>query len=110
MPRLSFFSSALYHPVRWGLSWGPPPIDRFIFFSACRLLLFRPGDCARSLASPQPRALGFYRGQAYRAASFGVSVDVHCFANKACEHFGLSSIAPLALTTGGGVFRWGRGG
>eukprot|EP00903_Cladosiphon_okamuranus_P017430 g16054.t1 len=53
----------------------------------------------------EPRALGFYRGQAYRAASCGISVDVHCFANRTCEHFGLSSIAPLALTTGGGVHR-----
>ncbi|CBN75666.1 conserved unknown protein [Ectocarpus siliculosus] len=53
----------------------------------------------------KPRALGFYRGQAYRAASCGVSVDVHCFANKTCGHFGLSSLAPLAMTTGGGVYR-----
>ncbi|CAM9709443.1 unnamed protein product [Ectocarpus sp. 12 AP-2014] len=53
----------------------------------------------------EPRALGFYRGQAYRAASCGVSVDVHCFANKTCGHFGLSSLAPLAMTTGGGVYR-----
>lgn len=61
----------------------------------------------------KPRALGFYRGQAYRAATCGISVDVLCFANGTCEHFGLSSIAPLALTTGGGVHRcvcvWGGG-
>ncbi|CAM9609032.1 unnamed protein product [Laminaria digitata] len=53
----------------------------------------------------ESKALGFYRGQAYRAASRGVSVDVHCFASKTCKHFGLSSMAPLALTTGGSVFR-----
>lgn len=54
----------------------------------------------------KPRALGFYRGQAYRAATCGISVDVHCFANKTCEHFGLSSMVPLAFTTGGGIYRW----
>lgn len=64
----------------------------------------------RTPTDKKPRALGFYRGQAYRAASCGISVDVHCFANKTCEHFGLSSIAPLALTTGGGIHRWGGGG
>ncbi|CAM9201577.1 unnamed protein product [Scytosiphon promiscuus] len=53
----------------------------------------------------EPKALGFYRGQANRAATSGISVDVHCFASRTCEHFGLSSMAPLVLTTGGGVFR-----
>lgn len=87
-----------------GVSRGPPPINRLFLLPAFFFLL-RLGVV---LASPQPKALGFYRGQAYRAASFGVSVDVHCFASKSCEHFGLSSISPLALTTGGGVFRWGE--
>eukprot|EP00752_Nemacystus_decipiens_P002888 g2687.t1 len=113
----------------------PPAVERggSFTFAGCRLMLFLGGPPdmgpgAVGVVSPglagagdgegegdrfvhdqlfrgEPRALGFYRGQAYRAASCGVSVDVHCLANRTCEHFGLSSIAPLALTTGGGVHR-----
>ncbi|CAM9104392.1 unnamed protein product [Ascophyllum nodosum] len=101
-------------------------------FAGCRLMLFlaAPPDVGPGAVGPgsassgqgqgkegkegymqdrlfrgESRALVFYRGQAYRAASSGVSVDVHCFASEACGHFGLSSMAPLAMTTGGGVFR-----
>lgn len=89
-----FYGQSLYLSGGCNVFYPPPPP---VAICTMRTLVH--------LCFSQPRALGFYRGQAYRAASSGVSVDVHCFASKSCNHFGLSSIAPLAMTTGGGLFR-----